>query len=360
MTATIPRTRQRWLWLLLSLASCMAVVLVLLRPSPATIPSHQSSLQLDGHWVPSSLRVSANTLLADPRQPSLLLAGTANGVWRSSDAGVLWRHDMKSPGGDIFALAASSQAGAILAGAFDGRVYAGSGPLHESWQPISPVLSPYPVFSLAVAPDGSTALAGTLGTLFRGQKRTNGWQWRPVISKNGVAITSIAWAPWDPRLVFATFFHTTPSVLLSRDGGLTWQSDTSNLPNNLPTQSLLPGEAATREVMVSTMGGGVWLRSAEGSWHDISAGLPQRHAMPIAGNPGVAGVLFAGTMGRGVYEKQGQAAWQSLGHGLQGMSALVLSLLAPSAAHPNLLAGTGQGLFRYVPSASGSATPRLR
>lgn len=353
MIPTIPRTPRRTRRLWLSLAGGAALVLVavslaLALPRPAAAPRRELGLPLDGRWVRGALGGSVNALLADPQRAGALLAGTADGIWRSGD-GATWSRDGGSPGGNVFALAAPSRAASILAGASDGRVYARPDTPGGRWQPISPVLSAYPVFSLAVAPDGRSALAGTLGTLYRGQENGSTWLWQPVSARNGAAITSIVWAPWDAHLVFATVFHATPSVLASRDGGRTWRPDEHGLPPNLPTQSLHAGGAMTQDIVLSTMGGGVWLRGSDSAWHDISAGLPQRHAMPIAGDPSGSGALFAGTMGRGVYERLGQAAWRPLGHGLQGMSGLVLSLISPSAAQQTLLAGTGQGLFRYLP-----------
>lgn len=355
MIPPVPRTPHfgRRLWL--SLAACAVLVLVLvlvLAPHrQAHAPERGATLSLDGRWVPSSLTLSVSALLADPSRPTLILAGTADGVWRSGDGGALWHRDTASPGGTVYALAASSGARTLLAGASDGRVYARSGAAGGGWQPISPVLSAYPVFSLAVSPDGHSAIAGTTGALYRGQQTGNAWQWRPVHASNGAAITSIVWSSWDPHLVFATVFDATPPVLASQDGGRVWLPDTEGLPPTLPTQSLHAGGPAAREIVLSTMGGGVWLRAPEGKWRDISAGLPRRHAMPLAGDPGGAGTLFAGTMGAGIYARQGQANWRPLGYGLQGSSALILSILAPSATQQVLLAGTAQGLFRYLPSA---------
>jgi hypothetical protein len=105
---------------------------------------------------------------------------------------------------------------------------------------------------------------------------------------------------------YASVFGTWPPVLLSRDDGRTWHPDTAGLPSALPTQALLALASGARQVMLSTMGDGVWLRSATGQWHDVSAGLPARHAMPLVAAPGRSGVaLYAGTMGFGVYARQG-------------------------------------------------------
>jgi hypothetical protein len=96
------------------------------------------------------------------------------------------------------------------------------------------------------------------------------------------------------------------------------------------------------------MGGGVWQREADGRWQDISAGLPQRHAMPLlATGPAASGVLYAGTMGLGVYEKQQSAPWRHLGQGLNSSATIVMSLAETPGPHPLLLAGTTHGVYRY-------------
>jgi hypothetical protein len=92
------------------------------------------------------------------------------------------------------------------------------------------------------------------------------------------------------------------------------------------------------------MGEGVWLRTPAGRWRDVSAGLPQRHAMPLAGGPD--GALYGGTMGYGVYWWAGSGAWRRLGTGLTGPGDIILSLAHSGGAHPALLAGTVHGVFR--------------
>ncbi len=98
------------------------------------------------------------------------------------------------------------------------------------------------------------------------------------------------------------------------------------------------------------MGGGVWERAAGGTWHEISAGLPARHAMALVALPGSGTrMLYAGTMGDGVYVKQAAVPWRSLGHGLLGTENTILSLAVVSGSPPGLLAGTALGVYRYAP-----------
>jgi hypothetical protein len=173
-----------------------------------------------------------------------------------------------------------------------------------------------------------------------------------VAHTGDAAITSIIWAPWDVHRAYAAVFGTWPPVLTSHDDGRTWHPDGSGLPSALPTQALLALATGARQIILTTMGNGVWLRSAAGRWHDISAGLPARHAMPLVAAPGRQVLLYAGTMGFGVYARHGAGPWRRLGRGLDGGAYTVLALAMTSGAHPTLLAGTALGLFRYAPPGS--------
>jgi hypothetical protein len=114
----------------------------------------------------------------------------------------------------------------------------------------------------------------------------------------------------------------------------------------VPAEALVPLPVDS-SVMLTTMGGGVWILHATGKWHDVSAGLPQRHAMPAV-DDAADRAQFAGTMGYGVYVKQQANAWRRLGHRLSGAEYTVLSLLFSGGPKPQLLAGTARGVFRYT------------
>lgn len=365
------RGRRRW-W-----AAAGAVALVLIAALALTGALHRSAtvvpagaLPLEGRWEPTTLRGQITSLLLAPRQPSVVLAASTNGVWRSTNSGATWQQDGTGmQGRAMFVLADTATSSAVWAGSFDGAVYlrgSASG-THVTWRRISPVLLTDPslgavaVYSLAVSPlQGHPILAGSLGAIFRAEPSADGrtWRWERVWRRQGSAnanlgsgaITSLLIAPWDPRLVFASVFGAAASIMVSHDGGHTWAAVAPGLPSHLPVQDLAAGDARTHQIFLTTMGGGVWQRSADGQWRDISAGLPQHHAMPLlAAAPASAGVLYAGTMSVGVYEKQRSSTWQPLGHGLSGPAATVMGLAQITGPHAVLLAGTTEGVFRYAP-----------
>ncbi len=341
--------------LLLLAAAAVAVALVLdvagRMSRPATHAAWAGPLP-GGLWTATSLRLQTNVLLADPTHPVMLLAGTDDGVWSSHDGGVQWvRAGMR--GHLITALAMASDSSDLYAGDDTGTVYTGRDLLGSlSWQPVSPILGTSPVYSLAVSRAPPVVLAGTTGALYRGARGARGWQWQHAASTGDASISSILWFPEGSREALASVFGESPSLLASDDAGRTWSAATDGLPAVLPTQALLALDTEPPQVILTTMGGGVWERSAGSRWHDISLGLPERHAMPLVtlanhGRP----VLYAGTMGYGVYVRQESAAWLPFGRGLTGVENTVLALAVsanPSGPSPALLAATQFGVFRYV------------
>jgi hypothetical protein len=361
---TTDRSR-RWkftpFWVLIALGIVAALVATLgpgLRSS--TTAGVAGALPQTGHWVPTSLHDGTTALLTLP--PSTVIAATSRGVVRSDDGGSVWTQDGTGlEGQGVFALAGVSGSDLAWAGGLDGAVYARESGGGIAWRRISPVLNTDPslgaisVYSLAASPRaGHTLLAGSQGAIFRGVAASGGkgWRWTRVwqadSADRSAAVTSLLVAPWDANLVFASIFEGAATVLVSRDGGWTWDGASHGPPSHLATQSLAPGDPGADQVFLTTMGSGVWRSVANGRWTDISAGLPQRHAMPFLADPSWgAHVYVAGTMGLGVYVKYGTGQWRRLGSGLSGASATVMAF-ATAGSPASLFAATLGGVYRYT------------
>jgi photosystem II stability/assembly factor-like uncharacterized protein len=320
--------------------------------SIASSSSRSSALVTAGTWNIASLQMEVDALITDPRTPSRLLAGTASGVWESTDGGQTWTQDSSSPSKQgVMALAATSDGSILFAGATNGIVYAWNQDGGRGWQPISPVLgSGNPIFALAAAPGStSTLLAGTVGGVFRGARTGSQWHWRQVVRTGDSSAPAITWLPWQPDTAFATEFGSAPAVFRSTDGGQTWRPDTAGLPATLPVEALLPLATPQHTVVLSTMGDGVWLRTPSGEWKDVSGDLPEHHGMPLVASAGDQQV-YTGTMGWGIYGTLPSSItdWRRLGNQLTGPGYIVLSLAITRDPQPYLVAGTAVGIYRYA------------
>ena len=319
---------------------------------PAVAATRSSSARNVAHqfdprralWLATALRSETDALVADPGDPAHLFAGTTAGLWTSRDYGATWQPERSGPGSAILSFAVAPGHPGLFAGDGDGFVYQWSPRQAARWRRISPSLGGVPIFSLAASATASPVLlAGTSGTLYRGVQIGTRWQWQHVASTGASSVTSILWDSRAAGHAYASVFGSWPPVLRTTDGGRTWRPDAAGLPSSLPSQALITTGGPQPQVVLSTMGGGVWQRLPQGTWREISAGLPERHAMPLATS---GGVLYGGTMGYGVYLREGAAGWRRIGNGLVGGQYIVLSLLVTPGPHPYLVAGTAQGVYR--------------
>jgi hypothetical protein len=308
--------------------------------------------RVGGIWTATNLKLQTNALLADSSRPAILFAGTDDGVWRSLDGGTRWTRSGLQ-GHTVMSLAAAGSD--LYAGNEDGTIYAGNDQADGvAWtrQPISPTSSTSPVFSLAVSQTQPIVLAGTSGALYRGTRDTRGWHWARAASTGDASISSILWFPTGSPAAIASVFGVSPSLIASDDAGRTWHAALNGLPAVLPTQALMAIDTRPAQVILTTMGEGVWERAASGSWQEISQGLPERHAMPIAALADRGRyALYAGTMGYGIYVKQDNSAWRPFGRGLAGVDNTVLALAAAagrSDAISTIIAATQNGVYCYL------------
>jgi hypothetical protein len=359
-----PRARLGLPWLALSFLPLIAIIIAAgwsLRPQASPKPAQHSSAptasasvaalpQTNALWKAGSLKEETDALLADPASPTHLLAGTYNGIWESTDGGTTWKLSSTTPHGvGVMAFAAQPDGSILYAGGANGVVYAESQHAGTGWHAISHVLgSGNPIFSLAAASNGrAILLAGTVGGLYRGVEQGAAWQWKKVADSGDSSVPAITWVPWQPDVAYAAIFGTAPAVLRTADSGLTWKPDTRGLPTTLPAEAFLAVTTPQRAIVLSTMGFGVWRRTDDGTWTDVSGNLPEHHGMPLTASSG-SQIIYTGTMGSGVFDVRSNAStWHLLGKNLLGPQYIVLSLTVARTSQPRLIAGTSVGVFSY-------------
>jgi hypothetical protein len=190
-------------------------------------------------------------------------------------------------------------------------------------------------------------------TLYFGTQRlyktTNeGTLWTAIsgdLSKGSGYITTIAVAKIDPRTIYVG--TSDGMVSATRDGGATFTSSTTGLPNRFVTRIAVdPADGAHALLTVSgfTTGHVFETHNAGATWTDISTGLVDAPANAIAFVPGVG--IMVGT-DVGVFQAPSPgASWVAGPPGIPNV--IVQDLIYAPAAHL-LLAGTyGRGMFAYT------------
>ena len=297
-------------------------------------------------WQPTTLKLQTDALGIDPARPDQLYAGTPGGLWQSGDAGATWtRATVIAAPPEFLSFAAGTVDDQLYAGASDGTLFARD-PVNGAWRRIVRSLDGSSVFSLACVPGPTpTLLAGTSNGIYRVVHAGGSWRVTRVAGTGGSSVTSILVLPWKPKVIFASIFGSRPPVLRSGDGGLRWHAFMQGLPSSLPSEQLIAVAALSKSVILSSMGVGVWQFTPGHGWSEISAGLPERHAMPLAVDAnGVR--LYAGTMGSGVYTRTASSPWRRLGTQLVGPAYIDLGLQVAGPRGGYLVVGTSQGVYR--------------
>jgi photosystem II stability/assembly factor-like uncharacterized protein len=351
-------------------------------------------------WTSTPLGKPALSLALSRSVPSLLVAGTEEGAWRSRDGAGTWseasRGMVNTP---IQSLATAADPGRVYAGGTNGKVFRsddGGG----SWLPNPATVSPNGIFSLAVDPTNSAIVyAGSFLEEAVMKSSNGGASWSPLSTGTPpLAGFALAVDPTNPAIVYAGSF---PGVFRSTQGGDNWVRVSTGIPQVVvalvidpAAPSTLyagtdPGEGTFGGVYKTTNAGGLWspintglpsvggtavqalaLDPASGavyagletlgvykttnggvSWTPASAGLTNLDVTSLRIDPDLPGTVVAGTRGGGVFRSvDGGAAWVAINNGLYDQRVVALGVSGPG----RLLAGTaGSGVFVVPACADG-------
>ncbi|MEE9431721.1 MAG: T9SS type A sorting domain-containing protein [Melioribacteraceae bacterium] len=179
----------------------------------------------------------------------------------------------------------------------------------DSWTSASDQLSgSNKLRSLAIAPSNSLVLYTA--------DQTNMWKttdggvtsaWTSItLPALSHSITYIAVHPTDPNTLWFTVggYTTEQKVYESTDGGSTWSSISTGLPN-LPIMSIVHYKKATdRNVLFVGTDLGVYVKDGTNDWAEYNSGLPSVvvSELEIYYAPSGSDKLRAGTFGRGLWE----------------------------------------------------------
>ncbi|MFN7945645.1 MAG: Ig-like domain-containing protein [Blastocatellia bacterium] len=271
--------------------------------------------------------------------PGMLLAGTFEGIFKSTDDGASWFNFNNNlpPGGPVNSFAGSASNGFISrhgTGPNDGVWHTTDG--GASWTRASNGL-PSTVYINALMMNGTTLLAATDNGIYR--STNNGGNW--AASGAGLQGSRVTSFGLDNTTVFA---GTDQGISVSTDDGVTWSSVNAGLPQpplNIPAfyNSGSRLFAAVNESVFEIPSGGQ-------TWINDGFGLPRSSAVTSLAQ--IGSQLFAGTKGFGVYSMRLDTTpyWTPASNGLrnQDINALI-------AIGPDLYAGTfGGGVWKSTDS----------
>jgi uncharacterized protein (TIGR03437 family) len=302
------------------------------------------------NWTQNADGPNGGEIFALVGDPSMLLAGTYEGIFKSTDGGAFWLRSNGNlpPGGAVNSFAGSPSNGFISrhgTGPNDGVWRTTDG--GATWTQASNGLPA--VFINALLMNGTTLFAATENGLFR--STDNGANWSQ--SNSGLQSLRVLSLGAVGTNLYA---GTDQGISLSNDDGATWTSLNAGLPQ-APLN--IPAMITTGSRLFAAVNESVYELSADGqSWLDNGFGLPrssQVYALTINGSE-----LFAGTLGYGIYKTRidTEPYFVPASNGLRNM---VISALMPVG--PELYAGTfGGGVWKSTDGGQNwtSATAGIR
>ncbi|MBV6421056.1 MAG: hypothetical protein DAHOPDDO_02325 [Ignavibacteriaceae bacterium] len=264
-----------------------------------------------------------------------LLAGTVNGVFRSTDYGDTWNLTLPPtilPFVDDFALDSIVRGNRNLYAGGQGGVYISKDD-GINWQAINSGLENSEVRSLAVIPnetEGSILLAGTTEGIFRSSD--NGESWAPSgLTNLKVYAITVFKDEADSTIILTgidrEYTNLSNCIFHSSDNGQSWIESSS------PTLwagsfAIIPNETNGMNIFSGTYSS-VYLSTNNGSdWTHISAGLNRSvYSLATYLNGASGNNIFAGTIFGGVFLSTNNGAnWTAVNSGLSYENDYIYSL----------------------------------
>ena len=278
----------------------------------------------EGLWISSDRGDSWN--LVTPKelvvnavivQPggTIILGTEGAGVIRSSDQGKTW---VTSNNGFserfVFKMVFDDEGGRVVVAVWGDLRYGGvfvSKGMQGPWKRLGKGLEGRQVLSLALIDD--TILAGTDAGIFSRAREAKAWTLLPTRLDGAVQprVTELLALPAN-RLLAAT----SNGVIYSPDGGTTWTQPTLGDADEAEVSDLAVSPRDPDLIVASTASGFFRSTDGGGSWRQVSSGLggPTTHALAFI--PSDDPVLFATTSG-GLFRSRDQGAhWRRVNGGI--------------------------------------------
>ncbi len=260
-----------------------------------------SALPTSAGLAPAIAVGSVLSLAIDPVGPTNVYAGTAQGLFKSFDAGKRWF--LSSPGLDIVTtrtIAIDPINPAIIYAGTDLGVYKSTNGA-ATWSSANTSLGNAFVRALAVDPlTPTTVYAATAGGVYR--TTTSGAIWFGFnLGLTNSLTLALAIDPVTPTTVYV---GTENGVFKSVNAGTNWSAINVGLTStNISTRvSALAIDPLTPTTLYAGATNGLF-KSTDGgaSWNPITNGLPGLPILDVQPNPQLPGTLYTGTSGASVF-----------------------------------------------------------
>ena len=291
------------------------------------------------NWTQSAGGPEGGEIFGMTGDSGLLLAGTFEGIFNSTDGGASWLrfNGNLPPGGPVNSFAGSASNGFISrhgTGPDDGVWRTTDG--GASWTRASNGL-PSTAYINALMMNGTTLLAATENGIYR--STDNGGTW--AASGSGLQGSRVTSFGLNQTTVFA---GTDQGISVSTDDGVTWTSVNAGLP--LPPLNIQAFYNADSRLFAAVNESVYELPSGGQTWINDGFGLPRDNAVTSLAL--IGSELFAGTQGFGVYSMRLDSTpyWIAASNGLRNQS--ISTLISVGA---DLYAGTqGGGVWKSTDS----------
>ena len=307
-------------------------------------------LSSDGgeNWRPVSPETNRDlrpvvSLAFHPDNREILYAGTTHLPWRTTDGGAHWLpiHAGMLDDSDVFSIRVDPRRSEIVyASACSGVYRSASG--GKLWARLPTPRGAFRAYFVAPDPRQAGVLfAGTsLGLLKSGN---SGAAWRRVSTH---AVRSIAFDPLRPGRVY--FASTTGGLLLSTDGGDTLREINQGFSNRNLTAFCGAGNVLYAASVYEPNTGGLFRSEDFGTnWQRLGSEAPgKENLLALAASPSDPKMLFASTYAELLKSTDGGRSWRRLAFSSGG--GRVTGLIALPSTPEVLMAGGGSGLFRSM------------
>jgi photosystem II stability/assembly factor-like uncharacterized protein len=287
-----------------------------------------------------------------PANSQTVFAGTANGVYKSTNGGTSWsavNNGLTSI--SILSLAidpANSQT--VYAGAASGGVFKTTDG-GATWNSVTENIGVtiFTVRSLAIDPTNSqTIYAGTESSgVFKSTNGGGSW----IAINGGLTSTSVyalAIDPTNSQTIYAGTYSGAGGIFKSTNGGISWNPVNNGLTST-SFRALIIDPINTQTIYAGSYGGGVFKSTTGGtSWGAVSIGLTIPYLYSLAVDPANTQVIYAGTYDGLFKTSNGGTSWGTVNSGLTGSSSTCVNALAVDHANgQTVYAGTTvTGIFK--------------